>query len=338
MVLCQENANMFQSRHSPPTSGYNFGHFSGYMPQTTQYPAPTGQSHDYGQYQMDPGAFQQAPCYMTYGSRPVEDWANSYGMPTTTGTVSPHSYSYRPAPPMGVDYTQQPLPQGNGINQNLSALGSSPQPVCSPTASTSSSGSPGSPSNKQLRPPYDWMKKTSYAPSGPIPGKTRTKDKYRVVYSDHQRLELEKEFHYSRYITIRRKAELAQNLALSERQVKIWFQNRRAKERKQNKKREDLNSSNPEMNIHADNSGVAQQMSLSVHNNQPIIKQDPMEDYGHQMSPQMQDHKEGIIQSHHSPEFHQTPSPVTSSINPIMQSATPISVIKMDPQELVSQA
>ncbi|PVD34773.1 hypothetical protein C0Q70_06050 [Pomacea canaliculata] len=69
--------------------------------------------------------------------------------------------------------------------------------------------------------------------------KTRTKDKYRVVYSDHQRLELEKEFHFSRYITIRRKAEIAQQLALSERQVKIWFQNRRAKERKQNKKREE---------------------------------------------------------------------------------------------------
>jgi hypothetical protein len=43
-----------------------------------------------------------------------------------------------------------------------------------------------------------------------------------VVYTDHQRLELEKEFHYTRYITIRRKAELAQTLALSERQVKIW--------------------------------------------------------------------------------------------------------------------
>ncbi len=51
-------------------------------------------------------------------------------------------------------------------------------------------------------------------------GKTRTKDKYRVVYTDHQRLELEKEFHYSKYITIRRKAELATALGLSERQVR----------------------------------------------------------------------------------------------------------------------
>ena len=52
-------------------------------------------------------------------------------------------------------------------------------------------------------------------------GRTRTKDKYRVVYSDHQRLELEKEFHYSRYITIRRKAELANSVGLSERQVRF---------------------------------------------------------------------------------------------------------------------
>lgn len=103
----------------------------------------------------------------------------------------------------------------------------------------------GSPCSRPSQPPapprspYEWMKKPNYQ-TQPNPGKTRTKDKYRVVYSDHQRLELEKEFHYSRYITIRRKAELAASLGLSERQVKIWFQNRRAKERKQVKKREEV--------------------------------------------------------------------------------------------------
>ncbi|XP_071452942.1 homeotic protein caudal-like [Hetaerina americana] len=101
------------------------------------------------------------------------------------------------------------------------------------------------PRPQPVRSPYEWMKKPSYQ-SQPNPvlivcsGKTRTKDKYRVVYSDRQRLELEKEFHYSRYITIRRKSELATALGLSDRQVKIWFQNRRAKERKHLKKREEV--------------------------------------------------------------------------------------------------
>jgi len=91
-------------------------------------------------------------------------------------------------------------------------------------------------------PYYDWMKKPPYTTQNSS-GKTRTKDKYRVVYTDFQRLELEKEYLTSRYITIRRKkTELAQALQLSERQVKIWFQNRRAKERKQNKKRDENDS------------------------------------------------------------------------------------------------
>nr|KAG5705335.1 hypothetical protein BaRGS_011107 [Batillaria attramentaria] len=80
--------------------------------------------------------------------------------------------------------------------------------------------------------------------------KTRTNDKYRVVYWDHQRPELEKEFHFSHYITIRRKAEVAQQLGLSERQVKIWFQKTRAKERKQNKKKEEAMRASGNMTTH----------------------------------------------------------------------------------------
>ncbi|NXL98463.1 CDX2 protein, partial [Tyrannus savana] len=109
------------------------------------------------------------------------------------------------------------------------------QPLNAASAAASAAPEPLSPGG-QRRGLCEWMRKPAQPPlSSQV--KTRTKDKYRVVYTDHQRLELEKEFHYSRYITIRRKAELASNLGLSERQVKIWFQNRRAKERKINKKK-----------------------------------------------------------------------------------------------------
>ncbi|XP_008928009.2 homeobox protein CDX-4 [Manacus vitellinus] len=144
-----------------------------------------------------------------------EDW-NAYGPgPSGAGTAqlsasSPGPGSYSPA-----EYSSlQPGAGGAPPAEPGSAQ------HCSPSSHRHSS--------------YEWMRKTVQANTT---GKTRTKEKYRVVYTDHQRLELEKEFHCNRYITIRRKSELAANLGLSERQVKIWFQNRRAKERKLLKKK-----------------------------------------------------------------------------------------------------
>ncbi|KAB1267455.1 Homeobox protein CDX-2 [Camelus dromedarius] len=245
-----------------------------------------------------PGAVLAA----AYGAPLREDW-NGYApgaRPAAANAVAHGLNGGSPAAAMGysspADYHPHHHPHhpaaapscASGLLQTLN-----PGPPGPAATAAAEQLSPGG----QRRNLCEWMRKPAQ-PSLGSQVKTRTKDKYRVVYTDHQRLELEKEFHYSRYITIRRKAELAATLGLSERQVrplqglwtardrlceglgllrsegtsfageggtgaraehspffldtfftisffplpfhvqvKIWFQNRRAKERKINKKK-----------------------------------------------------------------------------------------------------
>ncbi|KAI8508596.1 homeobox [Branchiostoma belcheri] len=222
MYLCHVVSDRSPSamyRH-PSQGSYNLNPYNYATAHPAAYPA------EYGQYQ-----------------RPEEWDGRGYNCSAGTGLTAGPTGSCTAFP--GMDY---PVPVG-AIQAN------------SPAVSGVTTNSTNSQRPQHSRNPYDWMRKSNYSTSPPpvlsvrgMPpqgrkdggrceilgpdGKTRTKDKYRVVYSDHQRLELEKEFYSNKYITIKRKVQLANELGLSERQVKIWFQNRRAKQRKMAKRKE----------------------------------------------------------------------------------------------------
>ncbi|XP_041104953.1 homeobox protein Hox-A3-like [Polyodon spathula] len=182
---------------------------------------------------------------------------------------------------------QQPAPQAAPPPPPPSA--SPPQNTSNSTSKNPTHTSPNAATNKHI---FPWMKDSrhnskqknsssssaeSCAGDKSPPGSAASK-RARTAYTSAQLVELEKEFHFNRYLCRPRRVEMANLLSLTERQIKIWFQNRRMKYKKDQKGKGMMPSpggQSPGSPVHQSSTGGYLNSMHSLVNSVPYEPQSP---------------------------------------------------------------
>ncbi|KAK9527018.1 hypothetical protein VZT92_015684 [Zoarces viviparus] len=221
--------------------------------------SPDGISHQPGSYQSNASSLGLAygahpACSSSYGPQSFCATYNHYalnqevdssaGFPQcgplmysgniSSSMVSQHRQGYSAAPLGQLQYAHAAYGGGHeqaapfpGCSNPLSPLHAAHLDACSPLSEGASSAQT-----------FDWMKvkrnppKTGRSGEYGYGGQPNT---VRTNFTTKQLTELEKEFHFNKYLTRARRVEIAAALQLNETQVKIWFQNRRMKQKKREK-------------------------------------------------------------------------------------------------------